>query len=285
MRVKRESGVALLQALLLTMIVSLLALQLSLTAREQVTTAQMLESRLEADLVSHSLEVEALFNLLTMEDRAPSFAGRWQSDAETRAGRQQFVLSDGAEIIISDLSSRLPLRLPQHPLWSSTLEQVGMPRAMAEEFLNQLRDIQDEDTLNASMGAEVANTGRGVMYPNRFVQLPSELERWMGNWNGWMPLIQEVSHHYPLFEINKSALATTIANAAVNKPINQGKQAFASSTKSAALLASGDELISKGSSNYWRIDVAVEQGSVIRRARKDFLLQSLNEPPFLWVGK
>jgi hypothetical protein len=41
----------------------LLALQLSLTAIEQVTTAMMLESRLEADILAHTLEVEALFNL------------------------------------------------------------------------------------------------------------------------------------------------------------------------------------------------------------------------------
>ena len=45
----RQQGVALLQALLLAMIVSLLALQLSLTAREQIVTAPMLEDRLEAD--------------------------------------------------------------------------------------------------------------------------------------------------------------------------------------------------------------------------------------------
>ena len=280
-----EKGVALLQALLLTMIVSLLALQLSLTAREQVTTAQMLESRLEADLLSHSLEVESLFNLMTMEDRAPSFAGRWQSAAETRAGRQQFVLAGGVEVVVSDLSGKLPLRFPQHPLWLSTLVQQGMARGVAEEFLIQLRDVQDEDQLNASMGTEASITGVGVPYPNRFVQLPTELERWLGDWYGWMPLIQAISHHYPLFEVNKSALDTTLANVTVEKPISQQGSVPARSAQSSLLISSGNELVSRGSSTYWRVDVAVEQGTVIRRARKDFLLQSLDEPPFLWVGK
>jgi hypothetical protein len=221
-----------------------------------------------------------------MEDRAPSFAGRWQSAAERRAGRQHFTLDDGVEIVVSDLSSLLPLRFPQHPLWSSTLEEIGMPRSMAEEFLNQLRDIQDEDQLNASMGAEAAMTGVGVSYPDRFVQLPSELERWMGDWYGWMPLIEEMSHHYPLFEVNRGALATTLVNAVATKPpTSQDSGVPARAGQAATLIPSDNELVSKGSSIYWRVDVAVEQGTVIRRARKDFLLQSLDEPPFLWVGK
>jgi hypothetical protein len=124
-----------------------------------------------------------------------------------------------------------------------------------------------------------------VTYPNRFVQLPTELERWLGDWYGWMPMIQAMSHHYPLFEVNKSALDTTLANMMVEKPINQQGRVPARSAQSSDLISSGNELVSRGSSTYWRVDVVVEQGTVIRRARKDFLLQSLDEPPFLWVGK
>ena len=70
---KHERGVALLQALLLSMIVSLLALQLTLTARDQIETVRLLEERLQADLLTHSLEMEALFNLLTVEDLLNKF--------------------------------------------------------------------------------------------------------------------------------------------------------------------------------------------------------------------
>lgn len=279
-----EKGVALLQALLLTMIVSLLALQLSLTAREQVTTAQMLESRLEADLLSHSLEVESLFNLMTMEDRAPSFAGRWQGAAEARAGRQRFELGNGVEVVVSDLSGRLPLRLPQHPLWSPTIESLGISPGLVDEFLNELRDVQDEDQLNASMGTETAVTGIGVPYPNRFIQLPSELERWMGDWFGWMPLILEISHHYPLFEVNQSALVTTLSDAISARPIPQADDVPTMMPQPSALIPSDSELISRGSSTFWRIEISVERGTVVRRARRDFLLQSLDEPPVLLVG-
>lgn len=284
MIVRGERGVALLQALLLTMIVSLLALQLSLTAREQVTTARMLESRLEADLLAHSLEVEALFNLMTMEDRAPSLLGHWQTAAETVAGQQRMNIDSGVEVVVSDLSSRLPLRLPQHPLWQRTLEQVGMSRAAAEEFLVTLSDMQDEDQTSASMGTEAAATHVGVPYPNRFIQLPTEIERWMGDWFGWMPFILEISHHYPLYEVNKSALATTLGNTRAEKPNNQGASARDSGQPS-AIIPQSSELVSRTSSSYWRVEVTVEQDTVIRRASSDFLLQSLDEPPFLWVGR
>ena len=285
MIVRGQRGVALLQALLLTMIVSLLALQLSLTAREQVTTARMLESRLEADLLAHSLEVEALFNLMTMEDRAPSFLGRWRSAAETVAGQQRMNIDSGVEVVVSDLSSRLPLRLPQHPLWQMTLEQAGMSRAAAEEFLVTLRDMQDEDQVSASMGTEAAITRVGVPYPNRFIQLPTEIERWMGDWFGWMPFILEIGHHYPLYEVNKGALTTTLGNAMALKPNGQVASMTRDSGQPSALIPQSSELVSRTSSTYWRVEVTVEQETVTRRASSDFLLQSLDEPPFLWVGR
>ena len=285
MIVRGQRGVALLQALLLAMIVSLLALQLSLTAREQVTTARMLESRLEADLLAHSLEVEALFNLMTMEDRAPSFVGRWRSAAETIAGQQRMSIDNGVEVVVSDLSSRLPLRLPQHPLWQMTLEQAGMSREAAEEFLVTLRDMQDEDQVSASMGTEAAITRVGVPYPNRFIQLPTETERWMGDWFGWMPFILEISHHYPLYEVNKGALATTLGNAMALKPNSQVASMTRDSGQPSALIPQSSELVSRTSSTYWRVEVTVEQETVTRRASSDFLLQSLDEPPFLWVGR
>lgn len=281
----RQSGVALLQALLLTMIVSLLALQLSLTAREQVRTAQMLEERIEADLLAHSLQAEALFNLFTMEDLAPTFVGRWQKTAERRAGTQRLVLNNGINVVVSDLSSRLPLRFPEHPLWQVTLEQAGMPRTMAEEFLVTLRDVQDEDEVNAAMGVEAATTGIGVPYPNRSIQLPTELQRWMGDWSGWMPLIMQISHHYPLFEVNNTALSATLRNASLNNPSPQQPPfAAARSDTSPGISLSSNELISRGSSSFWRIEVIVDGNVLSRHVQSDFLLQSLQEPPFLWIG-
>jgi hypothetical protein len=282
----RQQGVALLQALLLAMIVSLLALQLSLTAREQIVTARMLEDRLEADLLAHSLEVEALFNLMTIENKAPSFRGIWQANAETRAGRQSLAAGEGVTVELSDLSGYLPVRLPQHPLWQLTLERLGMSRDDARAFLSELGDMQDEDLVDTSMSAESPIGGAGIAYPNRFIQLPTELERWMGYWGGWMPVISEVSHHYPLYEVNQGALAQTLAAVTAKAPSAQISVPLPSNLAAPPLLVSpGNELISRTSSTYWRVEVTVDRGLVTRRVRSDFLLQSLDEPPFLWVGR
>lgn len=305
--IKRERGVALLQALLLSMIVSLLALQLTLTARDQVTTVRLVEERLKADLLIHSLEIEALFNLLTLEDQAPSFKGDWKTGAEARATGQTFAPIAGVTVTISDLSGRLPLRYPDHPLWRGALVQLGMPIAQADDFLITLRDLQanDQSVTAAERNPNVA-TDRG-RYPNRYLQLSNEVEYWLGDWNGWMPAIREISHHYPLAQVNRDALTETLERAVDMLAVRQGIGRNVYEGSADAYDSGGDlnrraakveavswptlrslqdsELVTSLSSNYWRVDVVVERPDLIRRVKSDILLQSLDNPPFLIIDR
>ena len=304
---ERERGVALLQALLLSMIVSLLALQLTLTARDQVATVRLLEERLQADLLTHSLEVEVLFNLLTLEDQAPSFRRSWNTNAESTAITQTFAPAAGVVVTVSDLSGRLPLRYPEHPLWRGTLVQLGMPIGQADGFLATLRDLQGKVRSSNVVGQGLAAPTRRGRSPNQNLQLANEAEYWLGDWNGWMPVIREISHHYPLAEVNQNALAATLRRAAAVVASGQaarsspsGRAPYLSSNSNAASnpsLSGGtlnpltqrslrnSELVSNMSSNYWRVEIDIERPNLIRRVKTDFLLQSLDDPPFLTIDR
>jgi len=62
---KHQHGAALILVLMITFILSLLMLQMSLTAKEQVARAQLLADRAEAELRAESREVALAFTLLT----------------------------------------------------------------------------------------------------------------------------------------------------------------------------------------------------------------------------
>jgi general secretion pathway protein K len=108
---KRESGIALIQVLLVTGIIGLLMLQMGLTARDQVARAQALADRAELQLAAQSREAAMLFSLLTEPmARAPEsdnpYAAAWNFEGEP------FIV-DGITFSIWDESGRL--RLPDGP--------------------------------------------------------------------------------------------------------------------------------------------------------------------------
>ncbi|GIU49875.1 hypothetical protein TUM4438_34420 [Shewanella sairae] len=61
-----QHGVALIQVLLLTAILSMMALQFTLSSRQQVTTATDLQNKMQAEVKLRTLESKLLFKLLTL---------------------------------------------------------------------------------------------------------------------------------------------------------------------------------------------------------------------------
>ncbi|WP_088331529.1 hypothetical protein [Lacimicrobium sp. SS2-24] len=63
----RQTGVALIQVLLITGLILLLVIQISKDARHQVTTAQLWQDRVKAELALNNAQERLLFGLLTQE--------------------------------------------------------------------------------------------------------------------------------------------------------------------------------------------------------------------------
>jgi len=111
--VSRDRGVALVLVLAITGVLSLLILQIGLSARQQVAQAQSLLDRSEAALRLHSREAALLYSLLT---RAKSTTV--QSDPAALAGDNPYAgvwnfrgdpfEIDGAVVRLQDMSGLLP---------------------------------------------------------------------------------------------------------------------------------------------------------------------------------
>ena len=88
-RIGYQSGIALIQTLLIVMVVSLLALQFSYTARDQVQQTSLIEQRIANELLVYSLQQQAVFGLLTNQRFAKQIPPSYLS--------QVYVLSEFAQ--------------------------------------------------------------------------------------------------------------------------------------------------------------------------------------------
>lgn len=105
-----ERGIALIQVLLITGILSLLVVQLSLTAQEQVRRAQALADRAETDLALQSHESTLLYALLT-EPWIPADPAAANPYTAHWNFRGQPFEADGVQLAIQDENGRMTVPL------------------------------------------------------------------------------------------------------------------------------------------------------------------------------
>jgi general secretion pathway protein K len=71
---KQQKGMALFQVLLITAVISILALQFTQTAKNQIAIARLIDDRIKASPLLATAESELLFTLLTESKRANSIS-------------------------------------------------------------------------------------------------------------------------------------------------------------------------------------------------------------------
>ncbi|NRD74688.1 general secretion pathway protein GspK [Shewanella sp. VB17] len=104
-----QQGVALVQVLLLTAILSMMALQFTLSSRQQVTMAIDLQNKMQAEIKLRTLESRLLFTLLTLSKNNADHT----SQQENEIGRQwnfygePFSVFKGATASIQDINGLL----------------------------------------------------------------------------------------------------------------------------------------------------------------------------------
>jgi hypothetical protein len=154
--VNRERGVALVLVLAITGVLSLLILQIGLTARQQVTQAQRLADRAEADLRLHSREVALLYSLLTRpKSQTPGadpavmiednpYAAVWNFRGEPFA-------VDDATFRVQDMSGLIPMPVATSPTrdFAGLLVALGVDSMQAEEASRRLQQSLSTPTRTA----------------------------------------------------------------------------------------------------------------------------------------
>ena len=161
----RQKGVALVQVLLVTTIIILLVMQLSLTAREQVRSAQALRDRSEASLYLHSREVAMLYTLLTEtlvspQESANPYAASWNFHGEP------FVV-DGLEFTLQDQSGLMRFPVSGTSDFRRLLETLGLGPAQARTTAEALGRWLGIATQRSSLPGDAmmrGGTGDPVQY-------------------------------------------------------------------------------------------------------------------------
>ncbi len=166
---KNHSGVALIQVLLLTTLLMMMALHFALSSRQQVQVATLLDDKLQAELKLRSVESELLFALLTLS-KSEGFAAQtrqhpigniWnfyntpfypQPDVMVRlqdmnglvslyAMRQrEFLAPVLAALGLDDSTQKQALQTLQQ--WQSQRPQFGQPDGQRHNFLPHFSEIR-----------------------------------------------------------------------------------------------------------------------------------------------
>jgi general secretion pathway protein K len=181
---KYVRGVALLQVLLISTVIALLAIRFSHTAQDQVQMAGQIQTKVQAQLAAYSAYSEVVF--LELSDSIVTESKndlRW-SDLLKKKQKINFygapvVWSDAVTIEVQDLNGLLPQLFPQHFLWRKLLENRAVPEVDIERYFGVWKDIQDADNDVWYLGGdEPLSLPNGASYLNGYAQ-NDKILRWI----------------------------------------------------------------------------------------------------------
>ena len=184
LKATKQSGVALLQVLLISLVISLLAIRFTQTARDQIAIAEQFNGRVQAQFTAYSAKSAAIFAVLS--DRiTPMMVTGQGSDlvlqVKNQLGRygDPVTFDNGVTIALQDLNGLLPQRFPYHPLWPRALVGLGLTEQQAKQALGVWSDFQDADIDAWIPGdKEPLTLPAGQAYLNGFAQTDLPL-RWV----------------------------------------------------------------------------------------------------------
>jgi general secretion pathway protein K len=165
-------GIALLQVLLISAIITVLALFLTLTAQQQIAIAQLASDKATAELHLRSTESEVLFNLLTKEEMTEN------ADLVLPDGynfyNAPFKVGKYTQVRLQDVSGLISIHYPDELLLHKILNNLGASNSQASTIVDSLLDWQDNDNLTRLNGAESGDYELGPR--NRLISSYAELK-------------------------------------------------------------------------------------------------------------
>ncbi len=177
----KQKGIALFQVLLMTAIISVLALQFTQTAKNQVAIASIMSDRVKAELAQKSAESALIFTLLT-ETREKNIESESAIVSQWNFFNYHFTIQDEltpnatTTIAIQDLNSLISLyRGGDKKLVEGLLNRFADADTNASVVTNSLVDWQDFDSLISINGAEKESYGKPGMPTNMPLQSFDEI--------------------------------------------------------------------------------------------------------------
>jgi len=160
----RNKGIALIQVLLISAMLSIFAMYLTNTARGQVAVAQWLNDKSHALVALHSAEAELNFLLLTETRKYPAENEQNESNIVRRWNfhGQVFKLNETVSVKIQDQAGLLSVNRPDTSLLVKLLVEQGAEQEQAVAIVDSLLDWQDIDSIPRNNGNESANYGSSI---------------------------------------------------------------------------------------------------------------------------
>lgn len=172
-----QRGIALIQVLIITFVLSLLGLYINQTVREQVKITTSIQNKFLMRLELEKTEADLLQALLSHK-KYPNKSAVNSITSKWNFYGKEFKLNDNAYVTLTDLSSLMGLNISDATLLKNVLQQIGIDDVSAREFVDSLADWKDKNDLSRLNGAESAyykQHKKSYVARNGFVQDSSEV--------------------------------------------------------------------------------------------------------------
>lgn len=158
-QLKEQRGIALIQVLLISAVLSVLALYFNRTAKDQITQAQWADDKALALVALHSAEANLLFNLLTQpleansgdelgENEQPDMTRQWNFFAKP------FAIDKQVTARIQDQGGLIHAHFPDRDVLKPLILSQGLSGSQTNAVVDHLLDWQDLDKVTRSQGGE-----------------------------------------------------------------------------------------------------------------------------------
>jgi len=190
----KQRGIALIQVLLITAILSVLALYLTTTAKNQIRVTQWTNDKADALVAMHNAESNLLFTLLTESKTRNSaipidnsvIAPVQSILVNWNFFNKPFTVSRQVSIAMQDQSALINLHFPNRDILTALIISQGYSSNQANVIVDNLLDWQDLDSIPRVNGFEgnqsditaIRNGALPSVYDLRFIEAISpELQK------------------------------------------------------------------------------------------------------------
>lgn len=149
----KQQGIALVQVLIITIILTMLSIFISQSVRQQVGVAQIISSGFEERLALENAQAQLTMALLTQlhypnKNADNEVVKKWNFHASP------FLINDNVEVTIQDLNGLLSINFLERNIATKLFRLLEVNESDYRIFIDSLSDWKDADSLKLLNGAE-----------------------------------------------------------------------------------------------------------------------------------
>ncbi|MFT7008489.1 MAG: general secretion pathway protein K [Colwellia sp.] len=157
----KQKGIALVQVLIITAILSVIAIYITKSARLQIQVATWATDKSQATIIAHSAQNKLIFELLTRDWQTNNQDPNLNSiSAKWNFYNQPFELQAGVVVNLQDQAGLIDIHYPNRNVITRRLLLAGLSDGDAQEAVDILLDWQDSDSILRRFGKEFPVIGR-----------------------------------------------------------------------------------------------------------------------------